>query len=136
MTLTYTRLPARNLDKSAGLLRPAAEPTPVRGRELVLEDALFEDDVVIFDPLTSRRLSYGAEAGPRLDIAFPDAACLGAWTRPGAPYICIEPWRGMAASGMRPMPVRFPSPPCRCRSRNWRKSWAEISSSAAHARSG
>jgi galactose mutarotase-like enzyme len=43
----------------------------------------------------SRSLLYGAQEGPRLEIAFPDASYLGLWTRPGAPFICIEPWQGV-----------------------------------------
>jgi galactose mutarotase-like enzyme len=34
--------------------------------------------------------------GPHLDIAFPDTPYLGIWTKPGAGYLCIEPWAGFA----------------------------------------
>ncbi len=87
--------PIRRID-AAGLLRPAPEPSPVQGRELMLNSALFEDDAIIFDRLASRALSYGAGGGPGLDIAFPDTGLLGVWQKPGADYICIEPWRGIA----------------------------------------
>ena len=33
---------------------------------------------------------------PRLEVSYPDAAYLGIWTKPGAPFVCIEPWRGIA----------------------------------------
>lgn len=87
--------PIRRLD-SAGLLTPALHATPVRGRRLLLEDSLFVEDVVIFDHLASRGLTYGAGSGPRIKVEFPDATHLGLWTRPGAGFICIEPWRGVA----------------------------------------
>ncbi len=80
-----------------GLLTATRHPTPVRGRRLALNDALFADDVLIFDQLTSRSLVFGALDfdGPRLEFAFPDARWLGLWTRPGAPFLCIEPWQGI-----------------------------------------
>jgi galactose mutarotase-like enzyme len=87
--------PIRRIDHE-GVVEPTAQPTPVRGRDLVLRDELFEDDAVIFDQLKSRRLSYGAPGAPQIDVAFPDTPYLGVWTKPGAPYICIEPWHGIA----------------------------------------
>ena len=86
----------RRLD-GHGLLAPEKDPTPLRGRRLVLDDSLFEDDVVIFEGLHSRSVTYGADAGPRLRVDFPDATYLGIWTKPSAaPFICIEPWHGIA----------------------------------------
>jgi len=87
--------PIRRLD-SQGLLRPERIETPVSERLLVLEDTLFQDDVIIFDDLRSRSLTYGADAGPRIRVSYPDAPYLGLWTKPGAPFICIEPWHGVA----------------------------------------
>jgi galactose mutarotase-like enzyme len=87
--------PVRRLD-AQGLLTPTAHATPVRGRRLALDDALFQDDVVIFDHFNSRSLTYGAITGPRIRVGYPDATHLGLWTRPGAEFICIEPWRGVA----------------------------------------
>jgi len=63
---------------------------------LVLRDDLFIDDALIFDRLKSRRLSYEASAGPRLALEFADFPTLGVWTKPGAGFICIEPWQGFA----------------------------------------
>lgn len=87
--------PIRRLN-SAGLLSPAPHPTPVVNKRLMLEDSLFQTDVVIFDELRSRKLTYGAPDGPRLEVTYPDATYLGIWTKPGAPFVCIEPWRGIA----------------------------------------
>ncbi|MDB6105495.1 MAG: Aldose 1-epimerase [Gammaproteobacteria bacterium] len=79
-----------------GLLSPERHPTPVSHRRLALDDALFRDDVVIFDEIRSRSVSYGADNGPRIRVSYPDALYLGVWTKPGAPFICIEPWQGIA----------------------------------------
>jgi galactose mutarotase-like enzyme len=87
--------PIRRLD-SDGLLTPKRHPTPVSRRRLALADALFQDDVIIFDDIRSHSAAYGAEDGPRIRVDFPDAPYLGIWTKPGANFICIEPWHGVA----------------------------------------
>jgi galactose mutarotase-like enzyme len=87
--------PIRRID-TQGLLKPAPEPTPVRGNELVIRDQLFVDDAVIFDRLNSKQLDYGAPTGPQLRIKFDAFPTLGVWTKPGAGYLCIEPWQGFA----------------------------------------
>ncbi len=87
--------PIRRLD-SNGLLAPERHPTPVTDKRLPLEDTLFRDDVVIFDEFHSRSVTYGAATGPRIQVRYPNATYLGLWTKPGANFICIEPWRGIA----------------------------------------
>lgn len=80
-----------------GLIRPTTRPSPLEGgRTLQLRDALFTDDALIWDAVTSQSVRYGAESGPQLHVAFPDTPMLGIWTKPGAAYICIEPWHGIA----------------------------------------
>jgi galactose mutarotase-like enzyme len=87
--------PIRRLD-AQGLLAAERHATPVRGSRLPLDDALFKDDVIIFDRFASHSVTYGAASGPRLRMDFPHATHLGIWTKPGAEFICIEPWRGVA----------------------------------------
>jgi galactose mutarotase-like enzyme len=87
--------PVRRLN-AAGLLTPARHPTPISHRYLKLEDALFQDDVIIFDQIRSRHVTYGADEGPHIRVSYPDAPYLGVWTKPQAPLICIEPWHGVA----------------------------------------
>lgn len=70
--------------------------SPVEGRELRLHDALFERDALVWDPVRSQSLAYGAESGPQLVCDFPDTPALGLWMKPGARYLCIEPWHGIA----------------------------------------
>ena len=79
-----------------GTIGPDPVPTPVDGNVLPLHDALFEDDALVWLDLYSRRLTYGAIGHPQLDIAFPDTPNLGIWTKPGAAFVCVEPWAGIA----------------------------------------
>jgi len=79
-----------------GLIASDDRPTPVVGDTLRLTDDLFAQDALIWKTLNSRRLVYGADDEPQLDIAFPDTPWLGLWSKPGAGYVCIEPWAGSA----------------------------------------
>ena len=88
--------PLRQLDLATGLVLPDRRPTPVEDRTLAPTDALFEADALIWDQLESRSLTWGIPGRPHLRIDFPDTDRLGIWQKPGARYLCIEPWAGMA----------------------------------------
>jgi galactose mutarotase-like enzyme len=88
--------PIRRIDPASGLLLPDSVATPVQGRELVPDAALFQGDALIWDHLVSRSVSFGAPGGAAIDVAFPDMPMLGIWQKPGAAYLCIEPWQGIA----------------------------------------
>lgn len=85
--------PIRRLDAD-GLLDPEPRPTPVEGDTLRLDDRLFADDALIFDRPESRRLIFEGPGAARVAIDFQDMPQLGLWTKPGAHYLCIEPWQG------------------------------------------
>lgn len=91
--------PVRRLD--GGLLRPAAEPSPVKGTVLPLSESLFVDDAIIFDQIESNSVRYaaqGASSGPWLKMSWRGFREFGVWSKPtGAPFLCIEPWRGYAS---------------------------------------
>jgi galactose mutarotase-like enzyme len=80
----------------AGLIAAETRDSPLAGRTLALADALFLDDALVWDPVASDAVTYGAATGPQLRIAFPDTPRLGIWTKPGAPFVCVEPWHGIA----------------------------------------
>lgn len=86
--------PIRGLDGN-GLLKPQPLPTPVRNRRLDLRDELFASDALVFDQIVSRTVIYGSDVGPRIAVSFPGVPYLGVWMKPGANFICIEPWHGV-----------------------------------------
>ena len=79
-----------------GTIAEARRPSPLDGRTLALRDDLFTDDALVWDHVRSDAVTYGAASGPQLQIAFPDTPMLGIWTKPGAAYVCVEPWHGIA----------------------------------------
>ena len=78
-----------------GTIAPDHRASPLDGRVLHLSDSLFTDDALIWDAVRSRSVHYGAPGTPGLEVAF-DAPMLGIWTKPGARFVCIEPWHGIA----------------------------------------
>jgi galactose mutarotase-like enzyme len=80
-----------------GLILPEERASPLdAARTLHLRDDLFDNDALIWDSVRAQSVRYGAETGPQLRVDFPDTPKLGIWTKPGAAYICIEPWHGIA----------------------------------------
>jgi len=79
-----------------GTIAAGTNPSPLDGRTLALTDELFAHDALVWDAVRSDAVTYGAPDGPRLRIAFPDTPMLGIWTKPGAAFVCVEPWHGIA----------------------------------------
>ncbi len=80
-----------------GLLRRERLPTPFKDGRLTLDHGMFEADAMIFPEGAGTGLSYGADGGPTLQFSFQNLPNLALWTKPDAPFICIEPWHGTAA---------------------------------------
>ncbi len=79
-----------------GTIAAARVPDPIEDRVLHLRDALFAKDALVFDPVVSASVAYGVAGQPGLRVDFPGMPRLGIWTKPGAHFVCIEPWDGIA----------------------------------------
>ena len=80
-----------------GLLSQDRVPSPFEDGKLVLAHDLFENDALVFPEGAGDRLTYAAQDGPGLGFRFENLPNLALWTKPGAPFLCIEPWHGTAA---------------------------------------
>lgn len=92
--------PIRRLDAD-GLVRAYEDTKVGEDGVLHLRESLFDADAMIWDQPTSRALTYegGTTEGltaPAVDLAYPDCPMLGIWQKPGANFICLEPWAGIA----------------------------------------
>jgi galactose mutarotase-like enzyme len=83
--------------QSDGLLALVPEATPVEDDRLPLHDELFRSGALVFDRLASRSVRYGVPGERSITVTFPEMPHLGIWTKPGAGFICIEPWHGYAS---------------------------------------
>lgn len=79
-----------------GMIARDPVASPVVGDILAPTHAMFDGDALIWDDLVSRSLTWGVPGQPHLKIDFPDTPWLGLWQKPGAHYLCVEPWAGMA----------------------------------------
>ncbi|MBS1083103.1 aldose 1-epimerase family protein [Gluconobacter kondonii] len=88
-------LPVRRIDAD-GLLLPEKQHTPVRDNVLALTDALFEKDALILEKPESRSVDMVGPDGAGIRFVWGGFKELGLWTKPGADFLCIEPWYGYA----------------------------------------
>lgn len=61
---------------------------------LPLTYSLFENDALILKEMQSKAVTILENGKPLLKISFKDFPHFGIWTKPGAPFICLEPWLG------------------------------------------
>lgn len=61
-----------------------------------LDYPLFEKDALVFKNLKSDKISLLKNNTSVLSVCFEGFPYLGIWTKPNAPFLCIEPWCGLA----------------------------------------
>ena len=61
-----------------------------------LHDDLFLNDALVFKDLKSKEVSLHGPEGKILSVNYKDFPFLGIWSKPKAPYVCVEPWIGHA----------------------------------------
>ena len=81
-----------------GLFSTQTRKIPLQGRELALTPDLFEEALCFLDA-RSAGLDFFArhEAGeekPRLRMELENFPHVALWSRPGAPFLCLEAWTG------------------------------------------
>lgn len=63
---------------------------------LPLYNKYFDIDALVFTDIKSRFATLrNRKNGKEVSVNFPDCNYLLLWTKPNAPYICIEPWAGI-----------------------------------------
>jgi galactose mutarotase-like enzyme len=77
-----------------GLIGAGARPIPLQGRDLPLTDALFAHDALCFLDCASRSLAFIDASGASITMEYPSFTHAALWTRPGAPFLCLEAWTG------------------------------------------
>ena len=63
-------------------------------KELRLDYVMFENSSIAFDRIRSRTATLKHCGKPIVRVDFADFPQLLLWTKPGAPFFCIEPWNG------------------------------------------
>lgn len=69
------------------------------GDTLTITKNLFDRGALIFKKLQSRFVSLcSRNHAHSVTVSLDDWEYLGIWAKPAAPYVCIEPWNGLASS--------------------------------------
>lgn len=78
-----------------GLLERLKTPFMTNERVVRLSSHIFDEDALIFTGIKSR-FAYlkNDKTGRCVRVCFGGAPDLGIWAKPGADYVCIEPWFG------------------------------------------
>ena len=75
-----------------------ADKTPVLNNEnkIVITKDIFNNDALILSNIKSNAVTLRSDKHDRaVRFTFGDVPYLGIWAKPGAPYVCIEPWCGV-----------------------------------------
>jgi galactose mutarotase-like enzyme len=88
----------RQYVNSANLLIAGRSEPFMRNEKIKpMTQGMFSDGAYIFDGMKSTSVALkGHKTGKSVTVSFPGFPQLGIWAPPGAPFVCIEPWYGIA----------------------------------------
>lgn len=71
----------------------------LKGTTIPITSTMFDQGALIFKKLRSDRVSLKSKNHEHsVTVRLSGWDYLGIWAKPGAPYVCIEPWNGLASS--------------------------------------
>jgi galactose mutarotase-like enzyme len=79
-----------------GLILPEKHASPFVAGEMTLDPAQFGNDALIFPDGVGNGIGFAAEGGASVVLSWSNLPNFAVWTKPGAPYLCLEPWHGTA----------------------------------------
>ena len=77
-----------------GLIARAFRDIPLQNGRLRLAPELFSNDALCFFDVASTDVAYVNGRGQGIAISVEDFPHIALWTKPGAPFLCIECWTG------------------------------------------
>lgn len=86
-----------------GLLRLETEPFLQNERTIALSYPLFANDALVFNGLESQSLRLKSRKSDKsVSVEYAGFPYLGIWSKQDAPFVCIEPWHGVADLAREP----------------------------------
>jgi len=80
-----------------GLIKEQTVEVLKNDKKIQLHKNLFDRDALIFKDIPSKRISLKNKSGKNiLTVEYEDFRHLGIWSKPAAPFVCLEPWLGYA----------------------------------------
>lgn len=87
-------LEAFKIDLEKSLVLPETMPVMNDETDLIITKDIFKEDALIFEGVKSDFLALESK-NHSVKFTLNNAPYLGIWAKPGAPYVCIEPWWGL-----------------------------------------
>ena len=95
-----------HLLSSDGTFSGETKTVPMDGNKLHLTRDLFANDALVFKNMRTRMVTIkSTKHDQSLSVEFPHFNYLGLWAKPGADFVCIEPWIGCADTGSTPVDI-------------------------------
>ena len=85
-------LATERIDKE-NLIIPEKFPFMENEKSFVITKEIFEPDALILSDIKSEKLRIKGDN--EIEFTYGKCPFLGIWAKPGAPYVCIEPWYGV-----------------------------------------
>jgi galactose mutarotase-like enzyme len=79
-----------------GLVDPDPLPSPFTAGRLALTPELFASDAMLFPEGAGAGLRYAAD-DTAIRMIWENLPNFAIWSKPGGPFVCLEPWHGLAA---------------------------------------
>ncbi len=71
-------------------------------KDIIITKDIFNEDALILSDIKSENITLNLSAGnKKIKFNLGKAPYLGIWAKPGAPYVCIEPWYGVNDSQIK-----------------------------------
>lgn len=87
----------------SGLFNGKTVAVPLQNQQLDLNYNLFQKDALVFKHIEAKAVTLKSRKSNKLlRVAYPHFEHLGIWTKENAPFLCIEPWLGIADSEGEP----------------------------------
>ncbi len=84
------------IDLVHSLLLPETFPLLRDENEINITADVFNEDALITKAVKSKKITLASSGlGRKIVFDLGNAPYLGIWAKPGAPYVCIEPWYGV-----------------------------------------
>ena len=95
-------LSTEKIDLVKSLRLPLKSPVLNNGKVITITKDIFNEDALILSDIKSENITLNLSDGDRkIKFNLGNAPYLGIWAKPGAPYVCIEPWYGVNDSQIK-----------------------------------
>ncbi|MBQ6420572.1 MAG: aldose 1-epimerase family protein [Clostridia bacterium] len=85
----------QKIDLKESLRLPDRIPVLDNADTITITPDIFNEDALILSGMRSKAITLERANGKNVHFTYGDAPFLGIWAKPGAPYVCLEPWYGV-----------------------------------------